>query len=68
MQVLKLWKIKKNNLTKLGEWVCNYQDEIESQPDSVYKRIIRDFICGQYQFNFLSRKKVCLALRYFYEV
>lgn len=68
MQVLKLWKIKKNNLTKLGEWFCSYQDEIESQPDSIYKGIIRDFVCGNYQFNFLSREKISQALRYFDEV
>ena len=68
MQVLKLWKIKKNDLTKLGEWVCDYQDEIESQPDSIYKRIVKDFICGQYQFNFLSQKKISQSLRHFDEV
>ena len=37
-------------------------------PDSIYKRIVRDFICGQYQFNFLSRKKISQALRHFDEV
>lgn len=68
MQILKLWKIKNNDLTKLGEWVCDYQEEIEAQPDSIYKRIIKDFICGQYQFNFLSRKKISQALRHFDEV
>lgn len=68
MQILKLWKIKKNALTKLGEWGCNYQDEIESQPDSIYKKIVKDFICGNYKFNFLSRKKISQALRHFDEI
>lgn len=68
MQTLKLWKIKDNDLTKLGEWFCNYYKEIENQPDSIYKKIVLDFISGQYRFNSLSQKKISQSLRHFDEV